>query len=136
MDFAKIFSFWANLSDSQRSALEKSARTEKYDSGYLIHRTDGNCKGIIAVLSGILRVYCVSDEGREVTLYRVQVGEVCILSASCLMDSIVFDVIIEAVGERKRNKKNLYLEEKVIIILLLILHYHNEIISLYALSSL
>ena len=65
----------------------------------MIHRSDGECRGVMAVLSGSLRVYCVSDEGREVTLYRVEKGDVCILSASCLMDSIVFDVLIEAVEE-------------------------------------
>lgn len=53
----------------------------------------------MSVLSGALRVYCVSEEGREVTLYRVEAGEVCILSASCLMDSLVFDVLIEALEE-------------------------------------
>ena len=52
----------------------------------------------MAVLSGSLRVFCLSEEGREVTLYRVEAGDVCILSASCLMDSIVFDVLIEAQG--------------------------------------
>ena len=54
---------------------------------------------MMAVVSGALRVYCVSEEGREVTLYRVEAGDVCILSASCLMDSLVFDVLIEAVEE-------------------------------------
>jgi len=51
------------------------------------------------LLSGGLRTYIVSDEGREVTLFRVGKGETCVLSGSCLMDSIVFDVMIEAVED-------------------------------------
>lgn len=50
----------------------------------------------MTVLSGQLRTYILSDEGREVTLFRVQREEVCVLSASCLLDSITFDVFIEA----------------------------------------
>ena len=96
---ADIFSFWKNLTPSQASFLEKNLRTEVLSDGELIHRSDGGCQGIMAVLSGSLRVYCVSEEGREVTLYRVESGDVCILSASCLMDSIVFDVVIEAIGK-------------------------------------
>ncbi|WP_407428276.1 Crp/Fnr family transcriptional regulator [Treponema sp.] len=92
----KIFSFWKNLTSIQKNFLTQSARTEIFPAGKLIHRSDGSCRGIMAVLSGALRVYCVSEEGREVTLYRVEKGNVCILSASCLMDSIVFDVLIEA----------------------------------------
>ena len=43
-----------------------------------------------------LRTYILSDEGREVTLFRVHNEEICVLSISCLMDSIAFDVMIEA----------------------------------------
>lgn len=61
-----------------------------------MHRSTDNCKGLMTVLSGSLRIYIVSDEGREVTLFRVFAGEMCVLSASCLMDTIAFDVLIEA----------------------------------------
>ena len=96
---ATLFSFWKDLTMSQSTFLEQNLRTEVFSAGKLIHRSDGECRGVMAVLSGSLRVYCVSEEGREVTLYRVEAGDVCILSASCLMDSIVFDVLIEAVEE-------------------------------------
>ncbi len=97
--FESLFSFWQDLTQSQGTALEQSVRKENFSRGKVIHRSDGTCRGIMAVLSGSLRVYCVSEEGREVTLYRVESGEICILSASCLMDSLVFDVLIEAVSE-------------------------------------
>ena len=61
-----------------------------------MHRTEDSCKGLMTVLSGVLRTYILSEEGREVTLFRVQSEEVCVLSASCLLDTITFDVLIEA----------------------------------------
>ena len=91
-----FFSFWKDLTPSQSAFMKQNLRTEVFEQGRLIHRSDGGCHGIMAVISGALRVYCVSEEGREVTLYRVEAGEICVLSASCLMDSIVFDVLIEA----------------------------------------
>ena len=96
-----FYSFWKDLTPSQATFLEKSARKETFPPGTLIHRADGECRGLMAVISGSLRVYCLSEEGREVTLYRVEKGEVCILSASCLMDSLVFDVVIESLGQTK-----------------------------------
>ncbi|MBR1722277.1 MAG: Crp/Fnr family transcriptional regulator [Treponema sp.] len=102
MEEKQVFNpFWKNLTPSQAAFLENSAREETFSRGTLIHRADGGCQGIMAVLSGSLRVYCVSEEGREVTLYRVEKGEVCVLSASCLMDSLIFDVMIEALSETK-----------------------------------
>jgi len=98
-DFSEVFSFWKDLSPTQATFLEQNLRTEVFSAGKVIHKADGECRGVMAVSSGSLRVYCLSEEGREVTLYRVEAGEVCILSASCLMDSIVFDVLIEAIEE-------------------------------------
>lgn len=95
VDFEKLFPFWASLSESERKILSSSAKLERYGSGHLLRRADGSCKGVIAVICGALRVFCQSEEGREVTLYRVNAGEVCFLSASCLMDSVVFDVVVE-----------------------------------------
>lgn len=92
----ELFPFWSKLTEPERSWIENSVYTEKYNKGMLMHRTEDSCKGLMTVLSGQLRTYILSEEGREVTLFRVQPEEVCVLSASCLMDSITFDVLIEA----------------------------------------
>lgn len=95
-DLKSIFPFWKELEQEEKNLLEGSLRTEIYDKGMLIHRTENSCQGLITVLSGSLRTYIISEEGREVTLFRVPAGEVCVLSVSCLMDAITFDVAIEA----------------------------------------
>lgn len=95
----EIFPFWMHLNESERFLIENAIQIEKYHRGTLMHRTQDSCKGLMAVLSGQLRTYILSDEGREVTLFRVQQKEVCVLSASCLMDSITFDVLIEAIQD-------------------------------------
>lgn len=48
---------------------------------------------------GELRVYLLSDEGKEVTLYREGEGDISIFSASCVLSQITFDVHIEAVSD-------------------------------------
>lgn len=93
---ADLFPFWKELLPQERAILEESLRVETYEKGDIINRTAEGCKGLLAVKSGQLRTYLLSEEGREVTLFRVFEGEVCVLSASCLMDAIVFDVLIEA----------------------------------------
>lgn len=91
-----LFPFWSKLTDAEKNVIEQAVYVEKYDKGMMMHRTDGSCKGLMTVLSGQLRTYILSEEGREVTLFRVNEEEVCVLSASCLMDTITFDVLIEA----------------------------------------
>lgn len=95
-NFEKLFPFWSKLTETEKSFIENAVFVEKYNKGMLMHRTEDSCKGLMTVLSGQLRTYILSEEGREVTLFCVNAKEVCVLSASCLMDTITFDVLIEA----------------------------------------
>lgn len=90
------FPFWSKLVEEEKQKILDSCIQADYQKGVTIHRSDMDCKGVIFVLSGTLRVYILSDEGREVTLFRIHQGENCVLSAACLLDSILFDILIEA----------------------------------------
>lgn len=98
-ELQKVFPFWENLNQEEQALVAESIVSRKMQKGESMHRGCGECSGIVYVAKGQLRVYIISEEGREVTLYRVHTGDLCVLSASCLMDAIVFDVLIEAVEE-------------------------------------
>ncbi len=99
MEFQNIFPFWEQLNEKERDMVSEGVVSQRMKKGEILHRGCGECSGIVHVAQGQLRVYIVSEEGREVTLYRLHQGELCVLSASCLMDAIVFDVLIEAVQD-------------------------------------
>lgn len=93
--YKEIFPFWENLNAEDRNFICQNSLALTYPKGTHIH--DGNeCSGVIFVKSGCLRVYILSDTGKEVTLYRLYSGDMCMLSASCVLQSITFDVFIDA----------------------------------------
>ena len=93
--FSSVFPFWDNIKDYDRETFVKSSQTIDFRAGTNIH-DGGECTGVIIVKSGVLRLYLLSDEGKEVTLYRLFPGDTCILSASCVLHNITFDVFIDA----------------------------------------
>lgn len=88
--------FWDRLSESERTIIEKNISKVTYAKGSIIHSNENNCLGVLLILSGDLSVCLLSDDGREVTLYRLASGDTCVLSASCILNSITFDVQITA----------------------------------------
>ena len=93
--FADTFPFWNEISEADRNALVHSSQCIDFKRGTNIH--DGNeCTGIILIKSGSLRLYMLSEDGKDVTLNRLFPGEVCIFSASCVLDSITFDIFVDA----------------------------------------
>jgi len=92
--FQITFPFWNKMSERDRETFMRSSHFVKFKKGTTVH--DGNeCTGIILIKSGVLRVYMLSEEGKEITLYRLFPGEMCILSASCVLNAITFDVFID-----------------------------------------
>lgn len=96
---AEHLPFWKQLTEQQRSILISGTSCLSYSADATLHSTDSQCIGMLLVLSGSLRVYLLSEEGREITLYRIYQDEVCVLSASCVLKSITFDVFIDAVED-------------------------------------
>lgn len=93
--YKDMFPFWEKISAEDRSAVCENTVSVSYSKGTTIH--DGNeCLGMVFVRSGCLRVYIMSEEGKDVTLYRLHPGEMCMLAASCVLQSITFDVFIDA----------------------------------------
>ena len=97
--YSEVFPFWNTISEEDRRALCQNTQLVSYDKGRTIHR-GGECSGVILVRSGSLRLYMMSEEGKDITLYRLQGGELCMLSASCLLgEAITFDVFVDAEEE-------------------------------------
>ena len=94
--FSKVLPFWDNLSENERIAFLGKTVYAKFDKGENIHGSSGKCTGAIVILSGSLRVYMMSEDGRDITLYRLYPDDVCMLSASCIMDSITFDIFVDS----------------------------------------
>ena len=95
MDLSNVFPFWEKLTEEQRQRLTGGAVLRTVKAGALLHQ-GGDCQGLLAVRTGQLRAYILSDQGREITLYRLFERDICLFSASCLLRYIQFDVTIAA----------------------------------------
>ncbi len=93
--YREIFPFWKEISESDREFICRNSFILTYPKGTNVH--DGNeCSGVIFVRSGSLRLSMMSEDGRNITLYRLHKGDMCMLSASCVLQAITFDVFVDA----------------------------------------
>lgn len=95
MNFADYFPIWDKLNEQERALLSDSVYEKNIEAGTMV-KSGGDCLGLMLVKSGQLRAYVQSDEGKEVTLYRLLSRDMCLFSASCMMKNIQFEVSISA----------------------------------------
>jgi len=99
MEFSEFFSPWDKLTPAQQQRLRDSVTLRTAQKGTVIHNGNIECTGLLLVKRGQLRSYLPSDDGREITLYRLFEMDLCLFSAFCIMSSIQFDVVIQAEKE-------------------------------------
>ena len=96
MNYLEYLSVWNKLSHEHRHRLQSCCTTKKFRKGEILHNGSNDCTGLFLILSGKLRAYILSSDGREITIYSLFERDICLLSASCIMNSIRFDITIEA----------------------------------------
>ena len=96
MTISQYFPIYDQLDKADQERLDYAAVKRSVPKGTLLHGGDGVCTGLLVIASGQLRAHMISEEGREITLYRLFERDICLFSASCIMSSLQFDVFISA----------------------------------------
>lgn len=68
----------------------RAAAYARLDKGAFICLEGAQCSHLALVLAGSARVYKLGETGREITLYRVETGQSCVLTASCILNGLPF----------------------------------------------
>lgn len=93
--YKEYFPFWEKLNDDDKKYLCDNSSVVHFEKEQSVYNNSG-CSGLYIVRNGKLRLYMLSEDGKEITLYRLSPGDICMLSASCVLQSITFDVYVEA----------------------------------------
>ena len=96
MNYLSYLPVFSKLTKSQQDALTSAAFIRKFRKSEILHNGSQDCTGLILVLSGQIRAFTISDDGREITMYRLFERDICLFSAACMMNSIQFDITITA----------------------------------------
>jgi len=80
--FGRLFPS-AEWPGAKRKALLETLRFRDMEEGTTILREGQVCSSVPFVLEGAIRVFKTAESGREITLYRVEEGQSCILSSGC-----------------------------------------------------
>lgn len=87
----------SNLLHSTTSTIIDCTQQARVPAGTHLFREHEHCKNFMWLLGGTVRVFKHSPEGRQITLYRVNPGELCVLSLQCLLSDEGYPA--EAVAE-------------------------------------
>lgn len=84
-DLATLFPAMAKLPPALAEAVARQARPMNAPAGTVLFDAGTACQALPLVLSGAIKVSKRAENGREIRLYGVHPGELCIVTVSCLL---------------------------------------------------
>ena len=129
MEIKEFFPIWDKMTAGQQEALVSGARRQVLKKGTVVHRDTEDCAGLLLLEEGQLRAYMLSKEGREITVYRLLEGDICLFSASCMIRSLQSDIVIEAERDSRMWVISPGVYRKLMDESALIANYTNEIMA-------
>lgn len=96
MSFQNYFPIWDQLQPHQQHQLLDSLSFQAVRRGTILRGGSTDCAGLLLIRTGQLRALVYSEEGREITIYRLFDRDMCLFCAPCVISSIQFDVTIQA----------------------------------------
>lgn len=85
LDWLSLFPDLEGLEESTKTLLAQHARIVEAPVGTVGYREGGACGAYVMRLAGQSRVFKMSASGREILLYRVNAGETCVITTTCLL---------------------------------------------------
>ena len=95
-EMIKLLPFCDKLTEKEKEYINNSIISLDYKKGSLVHKCGNVCLGMVYVLKGGLRVYLISEDGKEITIFRLKECDSCVLSASCVIGQITFETQMTA----------------------------------------
>lgn len=85
-----LFPGLEQLENDAKTIISGALHSAKIPQGTTVFSSGDTCENYLLVTQGSVRVQMVSENGREIVLYRVEQGQTCIMTTSCLMTSDVY----------------------------------------------
>jgi CRP/FNR family transcriptional regulator len=85
--FLETFPFFQNASQDLVENILSLSRHKKLPANMLVKLEGDECLDFVLMLSGEKRIFKVGHSDREITLYEIGPGDICVLNASCILSS-------------------------------------------------
>lgn len=96
MDITSLFPI---LKGDLGKEFERESERMEFSKGEQLYEQGFPCPFVPFIYSGMVRVFNIGESGREITLYRVRPGQVCVLSSTCSISDMQYPAIAEAEEE-------------------------------------
>lgn len=93
-DHVVFLPFYDYLSETEKMFIERNSVIRSFNKNEIFHESNYEWLGLIYQISGSMKIFITSKEGRNINLFRIEQDETYAFSASCAFRNISFETTI------------------------------------------
>ncbi|CEH34208.1 Crp/Fnr family transcriptional regulator [Romboutsia lituseburensis] len=98
-ELINLYPFLDKLNAKSQTIIKNALIVKDFNEGYTLIHEGASCLGFSLIIKGSIRVYKLSDKGREATLYKLNAGDTCYLSMSCMLSEDSYPAFAEVLEQ-------------------------------------
>lgn len=93
------FSVFRDLSDDGKALLKRGLHSKVYPNKTTIVEKGQTVSGAFFVAQGKLRVFTITPDGNEATLYFIKPNEFCVFTLNCIFNNLLYPAWVQTESE-------------------------------------
>lgn len=86
--------FWDNLSENEKNEILKNSKILTFKKNQIIDTSKHD--GFYIIKKGLLNVFVITDNQKEISLFKIREYDFCLFSSKCLLNKFEYEILIEA----------------------------------------
>ena len=95
----ELFPVFLQMTEASRRIIFSEGHVAALQNEQMLMKQNQECQFIPMVMTGKLRIFKLSPNGREMTLYRIGPGETCLISIACQIKGEDFPAMAQVEGK-------------------------------------
>lgn len=88
--------FFGQLSAEETDLVTRYCVLHHLNKNVIFHHGMEDCSGFILLRRGAVRAFILSESGREISLYRLNPGDSCLLTSACSLNQMDYNISLQA----------------------------------------
>lgn len=111
----RLYPIIKEINDHNNNLIKEKGVFGKLEEGKYIASIENECRGVLFVISGVIKIHKINEEGQETNLYNIKPGDLCHEALSCIMKGESLNIVAKAIEDTEIYILNIEIAKNILL---------------------
>lgn len=111
----ELYPIVKEINNRNNGLLEKNIVFKSLKEGQYLSAVGNGCTGVLFVVSGLIKIHRINEEGNETNLYNIKSGALCHEALSCIVKCESLNIVAKAIEDSEIFILNIDIAKNILL---------------------